>query len=139
MLGILFGAMDEKVTSTSPTPSTFGKQGLILHCQAREIVANVIDFMKKEAENYRRCNTPLIPINNFRERVIAATGVSRQMYTSITKESKNIADGVSTSFVTPRKKRKRKRELVEEETCATSPEVLWIKMENITTYINGKN
>jgi hypothetical protein len=37
-----------------PSPSsTFGKKGQILHSQARKIVANVIDFMKKEAEQFK--------------------------------------------------------------------------------------
>jgi hypothetical protein len=49
--------MNNQEASTScSTPSTFGKQGVILHSQAREIVANVIDFMKKEAEHFGRRN-----------------------------------------------------------------------------------
>jgi hypothetical protein len=72
--------MNNQEASTScSTPSTFGEQGVILHSQAREIVANVIDFMKKEAEHFGRRNEPLIPMKNFRERIMVATGISRQI------------------------------------------------------------
>jgi hypothetical protein len=50
--------MNNQEASTScSTPSTFGKQGVILHSQALEIVANVIDFMKKEAFGRRNEKT----------------------------------------------------------------------------------
>jgi hypothetical protein len=110
--------MNNQEASTScSTLSTFGKQGVILHSQAREIVAYVIHFMKKEAEHFGRRNEPLIPMKNFRERIMVATGISRQIYTSVTKESRNVSSGASTSFSTPRKKRQRRRkyELVEGE------------------------
>jgi hypothetical protein len=94
------------VQGLSPS-STFGKKGQILHCQAREIVANVIDFMKMEAEQYKLRNEPTIPLQNFRERILAATGISKKMYSTITRESKAVASGTSTSFSTPRKKRQR--------------------------------
>lgn len=48
-----------------------GVCGKVLHSQAREIVANVINFMKQEATN----GNPVIPLENFKKRVLAATGI----------------------------------------------------------------
>jgi hypothetical protein len=115
---LLFIFTERKMSVQGLSPSsTFGKKGQILHCQAREIVANVIDFMKMEAEQYKLRNEPTIPLQNFRERILAATGISKKMYSTITRESKAVASGTSTSFSTPRKKRQRtkKYELVEGE------------------------
>jgi hypothetical protein len=107
--------MNNQEASTSCSTPTFGKR-LILHSQAREIVANVVDFMKKEAEHFRRRNEPLIPLKNFRERIMVATGITKRMYTSISKESTNVAFDASTSFSALIKKRQRKKyELVEGE------------------------
>jgi hypothetical protein len=137
--------MNNQGASTScstPKPCTFGKQGLMLHSQAREIVANVIDFMKKEAEHFGRRNEPLIPMKNFRERIMVATGISRQIYASVTKESRSVSSSATTSFSTPRKKRQRRRkyELVEGEKHAirTIVNEFHITEKRMPT-INGKN
>ena len=42
--------------------SSFGKKGVILHSQAREIVANVINYFKNEA---RLGKIPYYEIGNF--------------------------------------------------------------------------
>lgn len=43
------------------SPKKFGKQGLIIRSQGREIICNVSNFMKKEAEE-----GITIPLKNFR-------------------------------------------------------------------------
>lgn len=80
-----------------------GVRGKLLGSQAREIIANIIHFMKAEAEN-----GALIPLTNFRERVLAATKVSESSYKRILKESNTIHSGASTSFSSPRKQRSRR-------------------------------
>jgi hypothetical protein len=56
-----------------------------------------------------------IPIVNYKQRIIACTGISEKMYKTIVKESKPAR--ASTSFSTPRKKRpqQKRHELVEAE------------------------
>jgi uncharacterized protein YkwD len=56
-----------------------------------------------------------IPTVNYKQRIIASTGISEKMYKTIVKESKPA--GASTSFSTPRKKRpqQKRHELVETE------------------------
>lgn len=88
-------------------------QGYVMHAQAREIVAKVIDFMKNEAENFRRFNQPTIPLTHFRERILTATGISNKMYSTICKEAEAIATGASTSFTTPANNKKGKRKKCE--------------------------
>lgn len=67
--------------------------------QAREIVANVIKFMKEDADG------PTIPLKNCRERVLAATNISRKTYLQISKEATAIASNTQKKFSTPNKKR----------------------------------
>jgi hypothetical protein len=67
---------------------TFGQRGKILHSQAREIIANVIAFMKHESECVRNNRELTIPIINYKQRVMASTGISEKMYKTITKEHK---------------------------------------------------
>lgn len=61
-----------KTSECSIVEPTFGKQGKVLHGQARQVVANVLRFMKDEAEHFRTYNKHLIPITHFKERVYAA-------------------------------------------------------------------
>lgn len=82
------------------THKTFGQRGKILHGQAREVIANVLAFMKKEAED----GGTKIPISNYKQRVMAATGISEKMYKNIIKESKAVACGALPTFLTPRHK-----------------------------------
>lgn len=109
----------EDQISKEVTPiSTFGKKGQIVHSQAREIIANVINFMKMEANNFQCNREPIIKVTNVKQRVMAATGISEKLYKTIMKESKEVDSGTSTSFSTPRKKkqcRRKKYELVEGE------------------------
>lgn len=84
----------------SPTKRV-GVKGMVIHSQGREIIAN---FIKREAGN----NESGIPLANFKARVLAATGVSKNTYASICKETENIHAGIGISFSTPHKKRPRK-------------------------------
>ncbi|RZC22672.1 hypothetical protein BDFB_011000, partial [Asbolus verrucosus] len=104
--------------SKMTTHDTFDKQSKILHSQAREIIANVLTFMKNEAEQFTKT------IANYK-RVMAATGISEKMYKTIVKEAKDVNTGASTSFLSPRKQRPRKKthELVEGEKHAAFGEV----------------
>lgn len=87
--------------------STFGKKGQILNKQAREIISNVIQFMKLEAENIKTKAQPLVPFDHYRERVMAATGISIKTYKTVQSESKSIEAGELASFTTPTKKKRR--------------------------------
>lgn len=71
-----------------------------LHSQAREIVANVNEFMKSEAE----VGKFLIDVKNIHELVSKATGVSKRSVIRIMKECKRICDNVNDSFSAPGKK-----------------------------------
>jgi len=42
------------------SPKKIGKKGVVIHSQGREIVSNVLEFMKKEAEGVS------IPLKNYR-------------------------------------------------------------------------
>lgn len=87
-----------------PSPSKkIGVKGKIIHSQAREIIANVLKFMKEEAVN----NTPTIPLKNFKERLLAATGISDTTYRRIVKEAEDVHSGRVTSFSSPGKTRTR--------------------------------
>ncbi|KAJ8972693.1 hypothetical protein NQ314_000060 [Rhamnusium bicolor] len=62
--------------------------------------------MKEEAEN-----SPAIPLTNFRERALTATGISLPTYNRICNMSKEVESGASASFSTPRKKRRISRKI----------------------------
>ncbi|XP_056645053.1 uncharacterized protein LOC130450600 [Diorhabda sublineata] len=82
-----------------------GKQGLIIRSQGREIISNIINFMKKEADE-----GVTIPLKNYRERVLAATGVSKYTFQKISKEAQKVEwGGPSTSFQSPKKIRNTKK------------------------------
>lgn len=81
-----------------------GIKGKVIHSQGREIIANIIKFMKQEAEH----DAPIIPLANFKQRVIAATKISVSSYRRILKESADIDSGAVASFSTPHKMRPRK-------------------------------
>lgn len=86
----------------SSSRTKIGK-GHIIHSQAREILANVMQFMKEEARN----NACGIPLANFKERFLSATKVSEKTYRSVAKEIKDISIGASTVFSSPSRRRKR--------------------------------
>lgn len=75
-------------------------KGKILNSQTREVIANVIHFMRKEAVT----NQPLKDFKKVQERVVLATGVSLSSVQKIAREMKLIEDGECASFVTPNKK-----------------------------------
>ncbi|KAK5645689.1 hypothetical protein RI129_004153 [Pyrocoelia pectoralis] len=56
-------------------------------------------FMKEEAAN----GDPIIPLSNYKQRVLAATGISESSYKRILKEAESVDTGASTSFSSPRK------------------------------------
>ncbi|CAH1376488.1 unnamed protein product [Tenebrio molitor] len=61
---------------------TIGVKGKVVSAQSREVIANVIKFMKKEA-----CNrSPIIPITNFKQRVLEATGISKHIYEQVSQD-----------------------------------------------------
>jgi polyhydroxyalkanoate synthesis regulator phasin len=72
-------------------------KGKILKSQTREVISRVMEFMKKEAEEGVN-----IPITNFRERIVAATGIAKATYESIERENKMVKSGEKTSFTTPK-------------------------------------
>ncbi|XP_050293523.1 uncharacterized protein LOC126734047 [Anthonomus grandis grandis] len=90
------------------SPEKLGTKGQIIHSQGREIIANVAEFMHKEAEEGLT-----IPLKRFRERTLAATKISKVTYQKILKESANIKNNPSCSFSSPRKKRPRKSRILD--------------------------
>ncbi|KAJ3645867.1 hypothetical protein Zmor_023490 [Zophobas morio] len=60
-------------------------KGKVIHSQAREIIANVLRFMKDEAENGEK-----IPLKNFRARILAGTKIGRSTYNRIQKEAHDV-------------------------------------------------
>lgn len=77
-----------------------GVQGQVIHAQGREIIANVISFMEKEARG-----EIIIPMENVKQRALLATGISRSTYYKIKNEKRKIDEGSSSSFTTPGEKR----------------------------------
>lgn len=76
----------------------------VLNSQAREMASKVMDFMKTEAD----AGTFVIDCKKVRERVQAATGVSKNTQIRISAQKKKIIqDGVPASFKTPNKIRNR--------------------------------
>ncbi|KAL1509522.1 hypothetical protein ABEB36_004238 [Hypothenemus hampei] len=75
--------------------------GRVLTEQAREVIANVIFFMQKEAAQ----NSPFKDFKKVQERASLATGVSLKTIQRISKEMRNIEEGASTSLNTPNVKR----------------------------------
>jgi hypothetical protein len=59
--------------------------------------------MKQEAAN----GTAIIPLANFKARLIAATKISESSYRRIAKEASDVASGAVPCFSTPGKNRKR--------------------------------
>ncbi|KAF2893019.1 hypothetical protein ILUMI_13159 [Ignelater luminosus] len=80
-----------------------GIKGKAIHSQARETIVNLLKFMRREAEN----QGPLIPLPNFKKRLVGATNISEFPYRTIQKETEKIRSGESTSFSSPKKKRLR--------------------------------
>lgn len=84
-------------------------KGKKLHSQSREIIKNVYDFMKKEAEKVLKsgkCEQGfIIPIQKCQERTAAACGVSRTTVQTVLKEAKEMAkeESPASSFMTPKK------------------------------------
>lgn len=79
-------------------------KGKVIHSQGREIIANVYNFMKEEAENKQ----VTIPLAKARQRTAAAVGVSERLVTKINgdlKKLKEDEDCETRQFSTPGKKR----------------------------------
>lgn len=79
--------------------------GKVLKSQTREVIYNVMEFMKKEADH----GGFLIDCKKVRERVSAAVGVSRMTLARINQEAKRQRSEGQPLFETPNKKRKRKK------------------------------
>lgn len=86
----------------STTKKSVGVKGKILRSQAREIIANVLQFMREEAEHGLK-----IPLANFKKRLLEATKISDKCYRKIQKEAEDVQTGAAPSFSTPRKNRPR--------------------------------
>lgn len=74
-------------------------RGRVINSQSREIIANVIEFMRREG-NF---NSPSIPFKNVNDRVAAATGVSKNTVVRISGEKKRIDNREISEFSSPRK------------------------------------
>ena len=87
------------VTAKMPSANNVGIKGKIYHKQAREIIAKVFKFMKEEAEN----GDTTIPLKNYKQRVLAATGISDKVYRSIVKEAEKVETTPGGTFSSPQK------------------------------------
>lgn len=74
-----------------------------LNGQTREVIANVIHFMQREAE----ANGPIKDFKKVQERVALDTGISVRSVQKIAHEMRAVEDGESSSFSTPGKKRRK--------------------------------
>lgn len=68
-----------------------------------QLIYKVLTFLKREAEE----GEPVIPLLNYKERLIAATGISESTYKRILKEGQTVEAAEKPSFSTPHKKRPR--------------------------------
>jgi hypothetical protein len=71
-----------------------GIKGKVIHSQGREIISNILNFMKQETAN----GTTIIPLANFKARLIAATKISESSYRRIAKEPADVASGAVPCF-----------------------------------------
>lgn len=96
-----------------PTQSKFTNK--VLSAQSREIVANVVKFMKREAE----INNVVVPFQQVQLRTAEATGVSKSTVKRIEKQMRAIQGGESSSFETKHNKSKvkSKSEIDDFDTC----------------------
>ncbi|KAG5876616.1 hypothetical protein JTB14_010106 [Gonioctena quinquepunctata] len=69
----------------------------VLSGQSRELVANLIKFMREEATR----KYFIIPVSKVTERVVAALGVSKRSVERISKEMKMVQEVQMSSFATP--------------------------------------
>jgi hypothetical protein len=83
-----------------PFEKQVGVRGKVVTAQTREVIANVLKFMKKEAEN----GAPVIPITNYKQRLKEATGASERIYKQVVKDMKLIEAGKITAFTSPNRK-----------------------------------
>ncbi|KAG5880910.1 hypothetical protein JTB14_010718 [Gonioctena quinquepunctata] len=73
----------------------------VLSGQNRELVANLIKFMREEATR----KYFIIPVSKVTERVVAALGVSKRSVERISKEMKMVQEVQMYSFATSQEKR----------------------------------
>lgn len=83
-------------------------KGKKLHSQTKEVINNVLTFMKTEA-----AEGITIGLEKVQERVKKATGVSRSSIQRISAEAKKIESGQIVSFETPDKKRTTKKRVLD--------------------------
>jgi hypothetical protein len=77
-----------------------GVRGKIVSSQSREVIANVLKFMKKEAAK----GAPIIPITSYKQRLMEATGISDRVYRQVCKDMDRIEAGEIATFTSPRAK-----------------------------------
>ncbi|KAJ3664258.1 hypothetical protein Zmor_008441 [Zophobas morio] len=80
-----------------PHDKQVGVRGRIVNSQSREVIANVLRFMKKEATK----GAPVIPISNYKQRLIEATGISDRVYRQVVKDMELIEAGKLSTFTAP--------------------------------------
>jgi hypothetical protein len=73
-----------------------GIKGKVIHSQGREIISNILNFMKEEAAN----GTIIIPLANFKARLIAARKISESSYRRIAKDAADVASDAVPCFST---------------------------------------
>jgi hypothetical protein len=85
------------VIATGKSGKTVGIKGKIIRSQAREIIASVLELLKKKQH---------MAVSQFRKkRLLAATKISDKTYRQVTKEIAEIEYGEKFAFSSPPKKR----------------------------------
>ncbi|XP_050514789.1 uncharacterized protein LOC126890025 [Diabrotica virgifera virgifera] len=90
-----------------------GIKGLGLNSQAKAIIYNVTTFMEQEAAHFKTTENLLIPLSKLTDRILAATGISKNTLTKIRKGCRDVNKNGATSlsFKSPKRKRCRSKKI----------------------------
>ncbi|KAF5280641.1 hypothetical protein FQA39_LY05289 [Lamprigera yunnana] len=91
-------ALLTKGLQTNRNRAAFVESLYALRSQAREIVANAIEFMTQEAKE-----GVTIAFSNFKERILAATKIRQFTHRRVASEVKEISQGKALKFSSPKK------------------------------------
>lgn len=101
-------------------------RGRVINSQSREIIANVIEFMRREG-NF---NSPSIPFKNVNDRVAAATGVSKNTVVRISGEKKRIDNREISEFSSPRKTIKKPKTVNDIDEAAQESNFIFLLLDS---------
>ncbi|XP_050503503.1 uncharacterized protein LOC126882574 [Diabrotica virgifera virgifera] len=119
-----------------------GIKGLGLNSQAKAIIYNVTTFMEQEAAHFKTTENLLIPLSKLTDRILAATGISKNTLTKIRKEGRDVNKNGATSlsFKSPKRKRRSKKIELRSGQVKTIRNIIYdfYTIEKRSPTINGK-